>query len=312
MNPLLSRKQAPQTAETRTSFPEKTSTRFGGTSTVTFADGVRDDSSDFGLRQRRNGTPAPKSTFQKENRCNALSMDSDMSMLPPPKASLSMMPSGAYTNDPTQETPPMVGSAIKNTDATFSVESKQHTPSAKSSLLPYEIPSGGDYGNWVVVYGPCTSAQFQTVVRRFGSYGTILTTRGGSGEKANWIALHYDSRLQAEKALCQHNTFLEDNILIGVTRATPTLARQLGFSGVDTSISKGIATPSSLFKSPNVTHMQSKETSGDSHMELDEDDVLLGGREHPRTQGNASGATGTTNGRSTGPCQKVLSWVFQW
>jgi hypothetical protein len=103
MNPLLSRKQAPQTAETRTSFPaEKTSTRFGGTSTVTFADGVRDDSSDFGLRQRRNGTPAPKSTFEKENRGNALSMDSDMSMLPPPKASLSMMSSGAYTNDPTQ------------------------------------------------------------------------------------------------------------------------------------------------------------------------------------------------------------------
>ena len=74
-------------------------------------------------------------------------------------------------------------------------------------------------GCWVLVYGYASVSQYDEILRRFANYGHILDHRGSCQPgRSNWIALQYESRLQAEKALCHQHVQLTEGIYCGVKR----------------------------------------------------------------------------------------------
>lgn len=81
-----------------------------------------------------------------------------------------------------------------------------------------------------MVYGFSTTEQYEQVLERFRPYGHILDQRGSSGEarNSNWVALQFESRLQAEKAICHSTVQLSSHIFVGVKRlddADPILSQ---------------------------------------------------------------------------------------
>ena len=157
---------------------------------------------------------------------------------PPPKASLMSMASG-------------YGDLAQN-PATAAAGAPPAASAASTALVPaphVDSLRSDPYGCWVVVYGFSGGAQLKAVLDRFGTYGTVLAQhRGGagggggggggggryppppeaggaSGGASNWTCLRYETPLQAEKALCQHGTFLGGAggslLLVGVRPARP-------------------------------------------------------------------------------------------
>lgn len=98
-----------------------------------------------------------------------------------------------------------------------------------------------EYDNHVLVYGFDSSSieQYEMVHSRFRSNGTILSrypTIASSTNNSNWVCFEYKSRIEAEKALCQHGTFLDatdsSNItIIGVMRVNAVIAQKLALKG---------------------------------------------------------------------------------
>lgn len=80
--------------------------------------------------------------------------------------------------------------------------------------------------SWVVAYGFQNANQKEEVLRRFSSFGSIVTVRGG---KSNWIALEYGSPLEAEKAL-YHRSWVLDGSVIGVVRLDQELRETLDWT----------------------------------------------------------------------------------
>lgn len=81
-----------------------------------------------------------------------------------------------------------------------------------------------------MVYGFSTTEQYEQVLERFRPHGHILDQRGSSGEarNSNWVALQFESRLQAEKAICHSTVQLSSHIFVGVKRlddADPILSQ---------------------------------------------------------------------------------------
>ena len=81
-------------------------------------------------------------------------------------------------------------------------------------------------GNWVLIYGYTTHQQYKKLLKQFSSYGRVLNHKKPStlnDDKAenpqNWLALQYESRLEAEKALCHDHFELSDTgVFCGVKR----------------------------------------------------------------------------------------------
>lgn len=74
-------------------------------------------------------------------------------------------------------------------------------------------------GCWVLIYGYCTAAHYQEILQRFSAHGHVLDRRGMCQPgRSNWVALQYESRLQAEKAQCHQHVALADGIFCGVKR----------------------------------------------------------------------------------------------
>ena len=80
--------------------------------------------------------------------------------------------------------------------------------------------------NWVLVYGFAPKTQLDEVLRRFDSFGQVIAKRGG---QMNWVALCYESVLEAEKALCQQPIILSDGSVVGVCRIDKKLGSTLNF-----------------------------------------------------------------------------------
>mmetsp|Transcript_4855 Transcript_4855/g.10855 ORF Transcript_4855/g.10855 Transcript_4855/m.10855 type:complete len:348 (-) Transcript_4855:15-1058(-) len=76
--------------------------------------------------------------------------------------------------------------------------------------------------HWVVAHGYTSSSEFKELLGVLSSYGTIQAQEAGG----NWLAVQYESRLSAEKALCCQPILLS-NTLCGMTRGTPTLLQSL-------------------------------------------------------------------------------------
>jgi len=198
----------------------------------------------------------------------------------------------------------------------------ERTLAPAAHLAPY---NPNPYASWAVVYGYANSAQLNTVLNRFGSYGTILAHHGGIGgnggggtdtaapssssANSNWICLRYETALQAEKAICQHGTFLngghpsagegiarnEPLIIVGVMRMDAGVARRLGLAGPE----GGVAPPRNVGIRPLTANKTTRAL-------LSEEDILLGGA------GSADGSATLAAGRQGSVCDKVLGLILWW
>lgn len=141
------------------------------------------------------------------------------------------------------------------------------SPTTASSDSSIFLPSATS-GLWVCVYGYATRDQYNEILRRFSQYGHIVTHKGSCQPgTTNWIAIQYESRLQAEKALCHRNLQLNDGIFCGVFR-------------LEDNDPKVLQTTSSLWMPPRFSALltngvSNHEKSGSDHEGLSERDILL-------------------------------------
>ena len=149
------------------------------------------------------------------------------------------------------------------------------------TLVATSNGSWSDCDSWVLVYGFAPKTQFDEVLRRFDSFGRVIAQRGG---QMNWVALRYESVLEAEKALCQQPCILSDGSVVGVCRIDKKLSSTLNF---DTS-------PMLLEGLVGREEQAIEVNSG-----LKESDVL---------------ATRTTKDRANkaSTCERVLAFLFGW
>lgn len=138
------------------------------------------------------------------------------------------------------------------------------------------------FERWVVVYGFTTPAQYESIMRRFDSFGNIVSHRSG---RSNWVALEYESLLQTEKALSQ-TCLLMDGIMVGVTRLNLSLKESLDWN-------------SASALSTQVQPFQESHT-------LKEEDVLFLTNGSPKMQAQFE------IGTSRNVCGRFLAWWFGW
>lgn len=142
----------------------------------------------------------------------------------------------------------------------------------------------------VVVYGYTNESQYQAILRRFQTFGRVVSHRGGKPGLTNWVALEYESVIQAEKALCQQNCLLMDGILVGVTGLTLPLKQSLEWNH-----------STSLSSLPDVTSRLDSKFETD---ELKEEDILL--------LSPSKNKQSFVIGEKRNVCERFLSWWFGW
>jgi hypothetical protein len=141
---------------------------------------------------------------------------------------------------------------------------------------------------WVLVYGFSTAAQYESLMRRFESFGKIVSHRSG---RSNWVALEYESLLQTEKALSQASLPM-DGVVVGVTRLTLSLRQSLDWNSAST-----------------LSTTQQVPPSFQKRHELKEEDVLLLTSGSPRTQAQFEIGAASSSGNV---CGRLLAWWFGW
>jgi hypothetical protein len=151
---------------------------------------------------------------------------------------------------------------------------------------------------WVVVYGYSTEAQFQAILRKFESFGKIVSHRGSG--RSNWIALEYDSVVQAEKALCQQNCLLLDDILVGVTRLTMSLKQSLDWNAPTASAPLSVLPDVRL-----CDRFENSNNNNNNNNMMKEEDILLFSSPKKKQSLVVGGANGNV-------CERFLSWWFGW
>jgi hypothetical protein len=63
---------------------------------------------------------------------------------------------------------------------------------------------------WVLIYGYSTRAQYDQLLQLAAEWGQILDTRGSCVPgRSNWLAVQYETELQAEKAACHQHFELQ-------------------------------------------------------------------------------------------------------
>lgn len=162
-------------------------------------------------------------------------------------------------------------------------------PSIHEPLLP------STQGCWVRVYGIPTKEHAELAKEYFGSLGTVVDTRGSFLQgRRNWIALKFESPLQAAKAKSQTDFELTSGIVIGVA----------GIPDDDPILAETYADeqPLALFGDvPAVKRNYLLHTDGG----LTEDDVLL---ETPVVAA-VDGQTGTLQKRSC--FEALMRWILR-
>jgi hypothetical protein len=155
-----------------------------------------------------------------------------------------------------------------------------------------------------LIYGYANANHYQEIIRRFTGYGHVLDRRG----RSNWVALQYESRLQAEKALCHRDLQLADGIFCGVKRLDdndPILlqAADNSLSGLWTLPKEPLLELES--ESPLMINGGGVTTNNNGNSKpngvLEEKDILLLPGDQTRTKGD---------GRKASLCEKVLRWLL--
>lgn len=168
-----------------------------------------------------------------------------------------------------------------------SVETTTFESTVEASSIPQPVNDSLD--RWVVIYGYSTEAQYQAILRKFQSFGKVVSHRGSCRPgRSNWIALEYESIVQAEKALCQQNCLLMDGVLIGVTRLTLPLKQSLEWN------------PTSSLSSDVASRLDDKFQND----VMSEEDILL--LASPKKKQSF------VIGARRNVCERFLSWWFGW
>ena len=76
--------------------------------------------------------------------------------------------------------------------------------------------------HWVVAHGYTSPNEYEELLSILSTYGVIQCQKAGG----NWLAVSFESRLSAEKAICCQPILLR-NTLCGVARGTPNLLQSL-------------------------------------------------------------------------------------
>lgn len=104
---------------------------------------------------------------------------------------------------------------------TIQTSSHQHrTPPSPAQIDPFytqgESLTADDEldETWVTVFGfPPAASSY--ILQQFSQYGNVLEHKVTS--KGNWVHIHYQSKLQAKKALSKSGRIFGDQIMVGVT-----------------------------------------------------------------------------------------------
>jgi len=276
----------------------------------------QNESSSFGMRRRRPGNEAGNNGENEDP-----NVVRNMAAPPPPKISLGMIASGRYGDE-------YGGGVARSKGAGFGgftrelptcqfskpsdIDKKIPTANSTTIQSAYQNNTASEYANWVVIYGiPNPASQHMSLLHRFETYGTILQRHASSDDVSNFVCFKYESPLQAEKALCQHGTFLECSsgqggmsnksgiVIIGVARVDRTMAMKLGLSfGGDGSIitTDRNANASVLGGGRASSVLRGGEGATKNTFLLHENDILLFGEdEHYK--------------RREGVCDKLFAWL---
>jgi hypothetical protein len=103
--------------------------------------------------------------------------------------------------------------------------------SPSSLMTTTSATTAADTSRWVFITGYVTKSHYDQIRYRFTSLGDVAHTRGVCQEgRTNWIAIQYETRLEAEQALSLGTFLLVDGIWITVNRVTPQLLATLDAS----------------------------------------------------------------------------------
>ena len=81
------------------------------------------------------------------------------------------------------------------------------------------VPLERSHDTWVLASGYATPQQYQALLERCADFGTIVQTRGPCRPgRANWIAIQYETPLQATKAVANPVVQLSEDIFCSIQR----------------------------------------------------------------------------------------------
>jgi hypothetical protein len=196
--------------------------------------------------------------------------------------------------------------------------------SLSTSIVPYHYLD--EDNAWVLVYGFSTQSQKEELVRLFDSFGRVIHRHGGVTASSNWIALQYQSRLEAEKALSHRPIELVGPVFCGVERLTPQ-KRQSLFHASAAATTTATAETTAVIEYPALMNGSASErtsttpvlftqmvpvTTGTSNSNnngfasssggLEEKDILLYGDESEQLRRAGQKSI----------CEELLGWWFGW
>lgn len=145
--------------------------------------------------------------------------------------------------------------------------------------------------HWVVAHGYTSLNEYKELLGILSSYGTIQSQESGG----NWLAVLYESRLSAEKALCCQPVLLS-NTLCGMTRGTPQLLQSL-------SSGKGEKKQFDMADNEETSNEGKRVEYATSRGNLSERDIL-------QLENSAYESRKPYKPKSV--CDKVFAWYFGW
>lgn len=232
---------------------------------------------------------------------------------PPPKMSLSLMGGLAMS----MQMKPALAAERQTKQPQQQQQQRLHTPMAVSTPVTVASPpyvakkaeSSNSYfaesalacsseslvaDHWVVAHGYTSSNEYKELLGILSSFGTIQSQEAGG----NWLAVQYESRLAAEKAMCCQPILLS-NTLCGITRGTPSLLQSLSSSSSSSSPSNKGGTAEQKQSSEPKTAKPSSLPTG----KVGEQDILL-------LENSAYESREPYRPRSV--CDKICAWYFGW
>jgi hypothetical protein len=163
--------------------------------------------------------------------------------------------------------------------------------------------SSGSSSHWIVAYGYTTRDELDELMDLLGAYGPTLQTHANG----NWLAVHYEGRLAAEKALCRQPIRLSSLSLCGTVRASQQLLQGLLaeppvplMSTNDSNANNNSSTHRSTLTMTHTTHQR--------FSSLQEEDILA----HHASDGRTNEQGSLSRRLPTSVCEKFFSWYFAW
>jgi len=219
---------------------------------------------------------------------------------PPPKASLSLMGGMALQKDRNISTPLSqittkqsiaagISTPVPVASPSFLDRNKSNTTRGDSLFGEAQISSfATSESHWVVAHGYSSSTEYNELSAILSSFGRI-NMQEASG---NWLAVQFESRLAAEKALCNQPILLT-NSLCGIVRGSPSLLHKLN---------NGKQQPPNMTPNKGKTIETNKKTL--TIGKLEENDILL-------LENRASRNEDQRN-KERSVCDKLAAWYFGW